>query len=280
MFEPNCVVVLPFSEIAIKGVQVRSFIEKRLKKNMTDYFEHYKVPCEKIIHYSGRMIVQSTEPKKVVEALRNCFGINLLFLAREERFGDLEELATIGASLCKDSFKEGNFAVRGKSFSKGFSSKKLEETIGGKILDNAPNLKVKLKNPEKEFYCISFEKKAYFYFEPIKVASGMPVGSQGRAALLVTTESKQKEVLLLGKHLLKMGCTIAIVTSEKELFFDSSSLEEFNCFKSIKVYSLAEAKELYQKQDIRAFFSSAVTLSQIKKDSRVVGFKVFAPLLF
>lgn len=279
MFEPNCVVVLPFSEIAIKGAQVRSFIEKRLKKNMTNYFEHFNVPCEKIIHYSGRMIIHSTEPQKVVESLKSCFGINLLFLAREERFSDLEELATIGASLCKDSFKEGNFAVRGKSFSNSFSSKKLEETIGGKILDNAPSLKVKLKNPEKEFYCIAFEKKAYFYFEPIKGASGMPVGSQGRAALLVTKESKQKEVLLLGKHLLKMGCTIAFV-SEKELSFEINSLEEFNYFKPLKVYSIAEAKELYQKQDIRAFFSSASTLSQTKKDSELAGLKVFAPLLF
>ena len=279
MFEPNCVVVVPFSEIAIKGDQTRAFFEKRLRKNITDYLDHFEVPISGIDLHAGRMVIHSPAPQKVISSLTTCFGINLLFLAQQIEFTTLEDLCKKSAIASKGSFDEGTFAVRGKSFTKEFSSKKLEEEIGGTLLDAYPKLKVKLKNPEKEFYCLTIKQKAYFYFEPVLGMKGMPVGTQGRAALLVTKDSKEKDLILLGKSLLKVGCSVAIVSDEIKIP-DLSELSKFTSFKEFKINTLEYAKSGYGTDNLRAFFSTARTKEQAKKDSELVGVKVFAPLLF
>jgi len=279
MFEPNCVVVLPFSEIAIKGAQVRAFIEKRLRRNIGLYFSHFGVECGDVVPYAGRMVIPSSEPEKVVSALKNCFGIHLLFLAREEKYSSLEDLCKKGAKLCEGLKEEGTFAIRGKSFSKEFGSKKLEEELGGVLLDKFPKLKVKLKSPEQEIYCLAFTDKAYFYFKPIEGSNGMPVGSQGRAGIVVSKETNEKDLGVLTKNLLKVGCSVSLV-SDEESTSKLNSLEEFNCFKPFKRFFVAEAKELHKLNEIRAFFSVAKTAKSADKDSAIVGVKVFAPFLF
>ncbi|MFA6269202.1 MAG: hypothetical protein WCW13_00335 [archaeon] len=279
MFEPNCVVLLPFPEIVIKGPIVRAFMEKRLIKNMRLYFEHFNVQVDRVVNIAGRMVVHSTEPEKVISSLKSCFGISVLFLSRVENYSDLNDLCVRGVELCKGHVEEGAFAVRGKSFSKAFGSKELEMEFGGKLLEAYPKLKVKLKDPVHEVFCIAFETKAYFYFAPIKGASGMPTGVQGRAALLITKESKKTDLVALGKNLLKTGCTLAIVSDEKKIP-NLDELAEFNCFKELKTHSVKEASEFYALEDIKAFFSTASTLTQAEMDSKLVGVKVFAPLLF
>lgn len=279
MFQSDCVVLLPFSEISIKGNQVRGFIEKRLRKNISFYLEHFNVPHKKIISRAGRMIIHSSEPKKVIFSLEKCFGISAFFLAKEETFSTLEDLCSKAVALSKGKVESETFAVRGKSFAKNISSKKLEEEIGGALLEKYPSLKVKLKNPEKEVFCVAFEDKAYFYFEKIAGAGGMPTGTQGRAGLLITKESTQKELVALGKDLLRVGCGLAFVSDEKKVP-DLSAIEEFNSYKSLKVHPIKKAKGFYSIGEFRAFFSTASTIEQAESDSKLVGVKVFVPRLF
>jgi hypothetical protein len=279
MFSPNCVVLLPFSEIAIKGNVVRGFMEKKLKKNICSYLGHYNADYKEIISTAGRMIIHSKEPQKIVSSLEKCFGISAFFLAKETEYSSLEDLCIQVAELCKSKVESGTFAVRGRSFAKAFGSKKLNEELGGALLDAYPQLKVKLVDPQHEVFCIAFEKKAYFYFEKIAGANGMPVGTQGRAGLLLTKESEKKDLIKMGKNLLKTGCALALI-SDGEKDFDLSELMEYNSFKALKVHSIEEAKELYSLEDIRAFFSTAKTIKQAEVDSKLIGVKVFAPQLF
>jgi len=278
MFQPNCVVVLPAPELAIKSDLVRGFMEKKLKKNILHYLKHFNTDYERIISHAGRMIILSKEPKQVISSLSSCFGLHSLFLAQEVDFSSLEDLCTKGVLVCEGLLEEGTFAVCGKSFSKDFKSKKLEEELGSKLLEAYPKLKVKLKSPKKEVFCISFNEKAYFYFDSISGAKGMPVGSQGKAGLIVTIESKEKDLVALGKNLLKTGCSLVLVSDEK-MIPSLKGLEEFNCFESLRKLSVIEAKQFYSEGEIRAFFSTAKSIEQAEKDSALFGVKVFVPLL-
>ncbi len=278
MFQPNCVIVHPAPEIAIKGKQVRAFMQKRLKKNMGLYFKHAKVPFTEMISSAGRIFVYTSEPTKAAYSVRDCFGIHSLYLAREERYSSLKELCEKGAELSSRYLTKGTFAVRGKSFSNEFSSKELEEEMGGALLDAYSELKVKLKSPEKEIHCVAFKDKAYIYFKAEECAGGMPVGVQGYAGLIVSAGVKEEDLVVLAKDLLKTGCSVLFVGGKtpEEL----AEVEKFNCFSSFKCFSFEDAKKFYASHDLLGFFSAARDEEQAKKDSDLVGVKALAPLLF
>ncbi len=280
MFSPDCVIVLPASEISIKSDAVRKFMIKRLKKNMASFFEHFGVNYSRMEFLSGRIIVYSSEPGKIVSSLAYCFGINLMFLAQEKEFSSLSDLCNEGVCICDGIISEGSFAVRGKSFCKSFSSKKLEEELGGVLIEKYPKLKVNLKGPDKEVFCVAKENKAFFYFKEISGAKGMPIGSQGKAAILIPKNSKKNvgEVEKIALNLMKSGCPICFVCEENNnLVF--LNIEKYNSFKKINVFSIEAALSRYKQGRIAAFFSIAKTVKDANKDSDLVGVKVFAPLL-
>jgi len=275
MFEPNCVVVLLAPELTLKSAAVRAFMQARLKKNILLCLTNKAVPFSKMIFMGGRYLVYSPKPKEVVEVLEKCFGVHALYLAQEIAFSTLKDIQRTAAEVSMDSIKEGTFAIRGKSFSKEFSSKKLEEELGGALLDAHPTLKVKLKNPEHELYCLTHKDKAIFYFKEVPAARGMPLGSQGRAGLIVEGY-ENKDLVKLGLLLMKTGCCLITVgTEEREI----KELEEWNSFQRIKFAPFERAKEYYSHEGVRAFFSPARTIKEANRDSELVGVKVFAPFL-
>ncbi len=276
MFEPNCVVVLAAPELAIKSAAVRVFMQNGLKKNILLCLKAKEVNYSKLVYLGGRYLIYSEETKKVIDSLKTCFGVYSLFLAQEKKFSNLEEICSFAVDACKGAITQGTFAVRGRSFVKEFSSKKLEEEIGGALLSAYPKLKVKLKSPEKEFFCIAQKGMAIFYFESIAAAKGMPVGSQGRVGLIFEGYLRE-EVLILAKLLLKTGCSLLLVGKEEITF---NELVEWNSFKKLNFASFDKAREYYSHEGIRAFFSPAKSIKDAKRDSELVGVKVFVPFLF
>jgi len=275
MFEPNCVVVLLAPELTLKSAAVRAFMQARLKKNILLCLKNKEVPFSKMVFMGGRYLVYSTDPMRAVLVLGKCFGVHALYLAQESTFTNLDEIAKKAADVSMDSIKEGTFAIRGKSFTKEFSSKKLEEELGGALLDAHPALKVKLKNPEQELYCLTHKDKAIFYFKELPAARGMPLGSQGRAGLIVDNYDK-KDLVKLGLLLMKTGCCLIVVGSEE---YTIKELEEWNSFQRLKFAPFNKAKEYYAHEGIRAFFSPARTIEEARRDLELVGVKVFAPFL-
>lgn len=279
MFEPNCVIVLIAPEIAIKSAIVRSFMVTKLKKNILLYLTNSKIQSGNIFYTSGRLIIPSKEPKRVLDALRTCFGIHSLFLSQKIEFSSLENLTKVVLPLCEGKFSDETFAVRGKSFSKLFSSKDLEIALGDIVTEKYPSLKVKLRDPEKELYCLVEKDKAFVYFDAILAAGGMPVSVQGKAAILCNKDTKKEDLVLLGRNLMKCGASI-ILASDDELKFNLSELEKYNSGLEIKCIPISLAKSYIQKGGVRAFFSCAKTDKEAKTYSELIGEKVFAPLLF
>ena len=276
MFEPNCVVVLAAPELAIKSKAVRFFMQTRLKRNILLCLNNKQIEYSKVVYIGGRFLIYSTEIKKVVDALKTCFGIHSFFLAQEKKFIGLSDICSSAVSISTGAIEEGTFAIRGKSFVKEFSSKKLEEEVGGALLSAYPKLKVKLKGPEKELFCLVQKTMVIFYFSSLPAAGGMPVGSQGRVAL-ITDSYKKEELLHLGKLLLKTGCSLILVGDK---LVELKELEEWNCFQYLKLAYIEKSKSYYSHSGVRAFFSPAKSLEEAKRDSNLVGVKVFVPFLF
>ena len=279
MFSPNCVVVVPSPEISIKSAPVRGFMLKKLHKVMELCLKHVGVVADSWVTLASRVIITTNSPQVVLDSLRNCFGINSLALAQEVKFSSLENLLGSGVDFSKGVISSGTFAIRGKSFVREFSSKELEIALGSALIDAVPSLKVNLSSPERELFCIVHKEKAFFYFEQVAGAMGMPLGSQGKAGFFISEGAQEKEVLSVAKNILKVGCSLVLV-SQKPLNFSFVELESFNGFRSFNWISLSVAMESFLSGKISAFFSSASTFNEAKNDSKVLGVKVFAPLLF
>ncbi len=281
MFEPNCVVLVPNPELAIKSPVVRSFMNKKLKKNIQLYLKQAGVEGVKFNKFGGRMVLYHSKPKKVIDSLLTCLGIHSMHLSMEVEFTELADLCESGAKISKDNLPEGTFAVRGKSFCKQFSSKKLEEELGAKLLDSIKGLKVKLTSPKSEVFCIAQDKKAYFYFGAVNGAKGMPVGCQRRACVILNNSSKASdiEIFELVYSILKCGSTVCFMGDKVLSQNLSDRLIPFNSFRLFKQISVIEAKELLAQGELEAFFSFAKSKEEAIADSKLAGVKAFAPFI-
>jgi len=267
MLKPNCVIVTNAPEISLKSTQVRRYMEKRLRANIKDSLKENIVSFEKVYLLGARFVIETSEPEKVLEVLNKCFGIHSLALAQKEKITKLGDITKVCGQVIKGKFVKGTFKIEGKSYSKEFNSKTLEEECGGAVLETMPNLKVKLKNPDNLVYII-VQKESYFYFEKIKGARGLPIGSQGKVVII--NRNKQDD-LKLGWLLLKNGCMIRSIS---EL-----DLKDWNNFVQVKIVSMEKAKYLYETKNVLAFFSSEPNPEKVKELNEELGVKVFTPLI-
>lgn len=268
MFSPNCVVVLANPEITIKSSVVRSRILKRLESNIIFYLKLKKLSFSKLTHLAGRFFIETSQPEKIILALNNCFGIFSLALAQKVKANNIEEICFPVKDICLNNL-ESTFAVRGKNYSPSFSSKDLEIALGSEVLKCFPELKVKLKCPISELFCFSFEGFCYFYFKEILGSCGMPVGSQGKVALIAST--KNADALALS--LMKVGCSLVVFGKLSKSAIEFSPVP-------ISFVELNSIKKFYNFGKIEAVFSDSVSRKEIDSFSKKLGFKIFAPFIF
>ncbi|MCX6801296.1 MAG: THUMP domain-containing protein [Candidatus Diapherotrites archaeon] len=278
MFEPNCVIVTIAPEVSLKTFFVRRFIEKKLRENIKAALKEKKVSFDSIELFGARYVISSGEPKKVLGALKKCFGIYLISLAQKVPFNNLDRLSEKGAEISKSVLEKGTFAVKGKSYSNDFSSKDIENLLGAKILSQNKRLKVSLSKPDKVCHCISGNGKAFFYFEVEKGANGFPVGSQGCVAFIPS--KKNSENLRVAWLLMRSGCRVVIASPENFPGAELKKLAEWNSFENLKKVSIDECRRRCEAWRITAFFTPETDLKKIHELNKIFGAKVFAPQLF
>lgn len=277
-FSPDCVIAIIAPEIALKSDYVKMFMTKALRENIALYLKSAKAPYSRVDFIGGRAFIFSEEPKDAVKALEKCFGIHSFHLAQTVKFSGIKDLASQAASLSQGKLKE-TFAARAKSFSKDFKSQQLEREMGSEVLAIMPKLKVNLSAPKTQVNCVAYGSHAYIYFKPLPAAGGMPVGTQGRVAL-ISDSGMDKASLRLGWLLMKNGCRLSFLdlsgkANEKGL----SKLAEWGSLSGITLTSVADVKRLFAEHRIRALFSTAKTEKEAEKVSGKLGSKVFAPFL-
>ena len=80
------------------------------------------------------------------------------------------------------------FKVEAKRSDKGFpmTSPEICRELGGVLLESFPHLRVDVETPDVVVYVEIREREAYIHAGKIRGAGGIPIGSSGRAALLVS----------------------------------------------------------------------------------------------
>ena len=182
--------LIKYAEIGVKG-RNRYMFEDALVDQIR--FALDKVEGEfKIRKTQGRIYVDAVSEfdfDETVEALKKVFGISgicPMIYVEDEGFEKLSE--TIVDYIGK-VYPERNqtFKVFARRARKNYplSSMEINCELGGVLLDAYPEMKIDVHNPEIEL-SVEIREKIYIYSETIPGPGGMPVGTGGKAMLLLS----------------------------------------------------------------------------------------------
>lgn len=183
------IILIKNGELALKGLN-RSTFESVLVKNIKHRMQG--LGAFVISRSQSTITIEPTEADfdmdEAVERLKKVFGIaGFQRAAAVEK--DMAEILSAAKEYLADTLSEiSTFKVEAKRSDKGFplTSPEISREVGGALLSAFPHLKVDVHNPERVVTVEVREKKAYIRCNQIKGAGGMPVGTGGKAALLIS----------------------------------------------------------------------------------------------
>ena len=182
--------LIKYGEIGIKGKN-RYLFEDALVKQIRHALKHVEGEFE-VRKEQGRIYVDTLsdyEFDEVVEALKRVFGIVGIcpvVVTEDEGFEKLAEVVTDYLEKEYDSHTQ-TFKVDSRRARKNYpkNSMELNADLGEKILDAFPEMKVDVHKPEMVLN-VEIREKIYIYSRIIPGAGGMPVGTNGKAMLLLS----------------------------------------------------------------------------------------------
>lgn len=182
------IVLLKYGEIALKGLN-RPMFEQRLLRNLSQAL----APIGRFsIRKSQSMIYvepleDAIDMEEAIARMRRVFGIvNICPAVSCEK--DMDSIAKTTIACLREMDTAGrSFKVEAKREDKQFplNSPQICQQMGGCILKNVDGLHVDVHNPDI-LVQIEIRKKAYIFTEKYSGAGGMPVGTNGKAALLLS----------------------------------------------------------------------------------------------
>ena len=183
------ILLLKLGELVLKGLNRGNF-EKRLMKNINwrlRKFGDFKIYCLQSTIYVDPQN-ESCDMDSAVDAIKKIFGIvNICRAAECEK--DMEKIIATAKDYLYDELSAAKtFKVEAKRSDKSFPKKSPEIAfeVGGALHDAFENLEVDVKNPEVLVKVEVRDRAAYIHANPIPGAGGLPIGINGRAAILLS----------------------------------------------------------------------------------------------
>ncbi len=171
-----------FGEIFLKGLNRPYFIRELVKK-----IKHAVKDLGGSVWVNDSRIFVSdfTDQEECIRRVTKVFGVHSVCPAIEMPKDDFEAICQQAVKMVEDL--KGTFKVTARRSDKRYfmDSPQINAQVGGRILRSNPDLKVDVKNPD---YTVNVEIRdsAYLYVRVIPAVGGMPVGTNGRATLLLS----------------------------------------------------------------------------------------------
>lgn len=188
-YRPEEILLIKNGELALKGLNRRSF-EEALMHNLRYRLRRageFQIRCAQSTIY--------IEPKndgadleEACDCVSRVFGISGFSRARvtEKR---LEAIQAAAVEYFADRLQAcATFKVESKRADKRFplTSPEISREVGGYLLDAFPHLRVDVHQPDIQIMVEIRDFGAYLHAEQLPGAGGMPVGTGGKAAVLIS----------------------------------------------------------------------------------------------
>ncbi len=182
------VILLKLGEVVLKGLN-RAKFEKRLVDNIyqtvTDCGKYKLMNAQSTVYVIPE---DGFNQEKALRKLKKIFGIVSVVIAGEFE-KDIDYIKENAAEYLKDKL-DGvkTFKCESRRSDKKFplKSPEINAQMGAVILNAFPHLKVDVHNPDIVIYTEIRDYAAYVHAGRIKGAGGMPIGSNGKATLLLS----------------------------------------------------------------------------------------------
>lgn len=183
------IILAKVGEIALKGLNRKNF-EDMLLKNI-----------RKKLHPLGRFEVVSSQSTIRITPLDDYIDMDDAALALSRVFGivtfsracvtekDIDKIKAAAKEYLSDIFSENvSFKVESKRSDKKFpyGSPEISKIVGGFLADEFPNITVDVHNPDVTVTVEVRDYAAYVHASVEEGAGGLPVGSGGKAAILIS----------------------------------------------------------------------------------------------
>ena len=171
-----------YGEIFLKGLNRPYFISslvKRIRYAVKDL-------QAKVWVHDGRIYVDDfNDLETAIERVTKVFGVHSVCPAVRMEKEEFE--AICGQAIILMKGKTGTFKVAARRSDKRYpmSSPEINAELGHRILESNKSLQVDLHNPDHTLN-VEIRDYAYLYANVIPAVGGMPVGTNGRATLLLS----------------------------------------------------------------------------------------------
>lgn len=175
------VLLVRFGEVHLKGQNRPYFLRKlvsNVRRAVEDIGGHVWLADSRIY------VSQAQDMAQCIERVCKVFGVHSVSPA-VEMDKDYEAIAAQCVEMMRG--KTGSFKVSARRSDKRFpmDSMVLQRELGGRILEAMPHLKVDVHKPD-HVMSVEIRDFAYLYVDEVMGVGGMPMGTGGRAALLLS----------------------------------------------------------------------------------------------
>ncbi len=171
-----------YGEIFLKGLNRPYFIRalvRKIRYAVRDLHAEVRVN-------DGRIFVEGfSDLETCIERVTKIFGVHSVCPAVEMDKEDFDAVCDQAISMMKGL--SGTFKVAARRSDKRYplNSPGINEEVGYRILRNHPGMKVDVHHPDHVLN-IEIRDRCYLYVRVVPAVGGMPVGTNGRATLLLS----------------------------------------------------------------------------------------------
>lgn len=183
------IILVKYGEMALKGLNKKTFedmLSKNIRRRLKKLGKFSYTSAQSTLYITPDD--DSIDLEEAVAKVGKIFGIAALCRACVcEK--DFDDICMKSYDYLADSLSGARtFKVTAKRADKAFPMKSPEicMELGGKLLERFPHLTVDVKNPDITVTVEIRDTNAFVHAENIKGAGGLPVGSSGKAMLLLS----------------------------------------------------------------------------------------------
>jgi adenylyl- and sulfurtransferase ThiI len=280
-------ILVRYGEIGIKSRSVRTQFEKRLVDRIEEQLLRRGVEAE-IRREQGRFVLRAADVEGALDALRHTFGVVSASPAIETE-PTPQAVAAVALGIARERLGRGqSFAMRCKRTGQhAFTSLDVAKATAAAILDELKERepRVDLTTPDLELQSEVREGGAFVFTRTVRGPGGLPLGSQGRVAVLVDGPRAAHAAWLIGKR----GSSLQFLTAEPEKargwlaplapWVGEPRLHALR--PGPRAELLAEARPFLERQKCHALVVGDGTQQALASfaEDRLLGFPVFRPLV-
>ncbi|MBI2529997.1 MAG: hypothetical protein HYW05_02545 [Candidatus Diapherotrites archaeon] len=267
------------SEISLKSEHVMRFFMRKLAENIKTALKNSGAECGRIVMGRGRLFISAdaTNLQKIPQLLPRIFGLHAFAPAEIYEGAEMENIKSAVVEYAKPLLNNSSsFALRvSRSGQHKFSSHDVAVQCGAAIQAALPNLKVDLKNPEKEIFIEIINKKFYLYDAEQACAGGLPLGVEGAVAALF---SGNENDALAAWLVMKRGCRVFPIAEKESAKIKGAvnSLIPWNSLREFRISRENELKGLIAEHNLRA----VVSADENPKEASIAELPILYPLAF